>query len=157
ESNPNVADPQENIILNIPHPDDEHNGGMLQFGVDGFLYISVGDGGPGNDPSNRAQDLSSLLGKILRIDIDPPEGVNSPYVSPPSNPFYGAATIRNEIYAYGFRNPWRFSFDSVTQELYVGDVGQDAVEELDVVEAGGNYGWRVFEGWYCTNLGPAPC
>jgi glucose/arabinose dehydrogenase len=155
-TNPNIADKQETVLLTISHPDAEHNGGMLEFGVDGFLYMSVGDGGPGNDPSNHAQDLNSLLGKILRIDIDHP-GINSPYSSPASNPFYGVKPGRDEIYAFGFRNPWRFSFDSLTQELYVGDVGQDAIEEIDVVEAGGNYGWRVFEGWLCTNLGPASC
>jgi glucose/arabinose dehydrogenase len=155
-SNPNIAENQETILLTISHPNAEHNGGMLEFGVDGFLYISVGDGGPGNDPSNHAQDLNSLLGKILRLDIDH-AGPNTPYSSPSSNPFYGTKAGRDEIYAFGFRNPWRFSFDSLTQELYVGDVGQDAVEEVDVVEAGGNYGWRVFEGWFCTNLGPAPC
>src|SRR6185295_951122 len=143
-SNTNVADTQELIMLTIPHPDTEHNGGMLEFGPDGFLYISVGDGGPGNDPSNRAQDLNSLLGKILRIDVDHAASASVHYSSPLSNPFYGQQGARNEIYAFGFRNPWRFSFDPVTEEIYVGDVGQDAVEEIDVVEAGGNYGWRVF-------------
>jgi glucose/arabinose dehydrogenase len=156
-SDPDVADKQDTLILAIDHPNAEHNGGMLEFGNDGFLYISVGDGGPGNDPSNHAQDLNSLLGKILRIDIDHPANANVAYSSPRTNPFYGSKPGRDEIYAYGFRNPWRFSFDPVTEELYVGDVGQDAVEEIDVVESGGNYGWRVFEGWRCTNLGPAPC
>jgi glucose/arabinose dehydrogenase len=156
-ANPKVAEKQETVLLTIAHPDAEHNGGMLEFGPDGFLYISVGDGGPGNDPSNQAQDLNSLLGKILRIDVDHPAGANVLYSSPPSNPFYGTKAGRDEIYAFGFRNPWRFSFDPVTKDLYVGDVGQDAVEEIDVVEPGGNYGWRVFEGWLCTNLGPAPC
>ena len=156
-SNPNASDRQEIVVLTIPHPDPEHNGGMLAFGHDGYLYISVGDGGPGNDPSNRAQDLNSLLGKMLRIDIDQPAGSSVPYSSPVTNPFYGQLAGRDEIYAYGFRNPWRFSFDPATGEIYLGDVGQDAVEEIDVVEAGGNYGWRVFEGFYCTRLGPAPC
>jgi glucose/arabinose dehydrogenase len=154
-SNPKVADKDETVILTIAHPNAEHNGGMLEFGPDGLLYISVGDGGNANDPSNNAQNLNSLLGKILRIDINDPSGAL--YSSPPSNPFYGSDRARDEIYAFGFRNPWRFSFDSVTGELYVADVGQDAVEEIDVVEAGGNYGWRVYEGWHCTNLGPAPC
>jgi glucose/arabinose dehydrogenase len=155
-TNPNVAEDHETILLTIAHPNAEHNGGMLAFGHDGFLYVSTGDGGNANDPSNHAQDLNSLLGKMLRLDIDNP-GAGAPYSSPASNPFYGSKTGRDEIYAFGFRNPWRFSFDPVTEELYVGDVGQDAVEELDVVEAGGNYGWRVFEGWMCTNLGPARC
>jgi hypothetical protein len=94
---------------------------------------------------------------MLRIDVDHHDSPGVLYSSPSTNPFYGSKQGRDEIYALGFRNPWRFSFDSVTDELYVGDVGQDAVEEIDVVERGGNYGWRVFEGWLCTNLGPAPC
>jgi hypothetical protein len=156
-SNPGVANTQESAILTIPHPAPEHNGGMLAFGADRYLYISVGDAGTANDPANHAQDPNSLLGKILRVDIDHRDPSGGGYSSPGTNPFYGSKAGRDEIYALGFRNPWRFSFDSVTDELYVGDVGQDAVEEIDVVELGGNYGWRVFEGWLCTNLGPAPC
>ena len=156
-SDPNVADSRETAILTIPHPNAEHNGGMLAFGPDGFLYISTGDGGLGNDAPNNAQNLNSLLGKILRIDIDHPASANARYSSPPSNPFFGSEPGLDEIYALGLRNPFRFSFDPVTGEIYAGDVGQDAFEEIDVIEAGKNYGWRVFEGTLCTGLGPAPC
>jgi hypothetical protein len=148
--NPNVADTTETVLLTIPQPYENHNGGMIEFGPDGYLYIGMGDGGSGNDPGNRAQNLEELLGKILRIDVDRPQ------TAPPDNPFVGAPG-RDEIFAYGFRNPWRFSFDRVTGELYVADVGQSAREEIDIVTRGGNYGWRVFEGTRCTTLGPAPC
>jgi glucose/arabinose dehydrogenase len=156
-TNPNVAEPAETVLLNIPHSVAEHNGGMIEFGPDGYLYISAGDGGSSYDPANNAQNLDSLLGKILRIDVDSPAGSTVPYSSPPDNPFYGSTQGRDEIFAFGFRNPWRFSFDRATGEIYVGDVGQDTFEEIDVVESGGNYGWRVFEGTLCTNKGPAPC
>ena len=150
-ADPDVADATETVLLIISQPYDNHNGGMIEFGPDGFLYIGMGDGGSANDPGNRAQNLQELLGKILRIDVDRPQ-------SPPvTNPFYGSIPGRDEIFAYGFRNPWRFSFDRVTGQLYVGDVGQGAREEIDIVTSGGNYGWRVFEGTRCTNLGPAPC
>ena len=156
-TNPNVVEPGETVVLTIPHQAAEHNGGMIEFGSDGYLYISTGDGGTSYDPANNAQDLSSLLGKILRIDVDSPTNSSVHYSSPPDNPFYGATNGRDEIFALGFRNPWRFSFDRATGEMYVGDVGQDVFEELDVVESGGNYGWRVFEGTLCTNKGPATC
>ena len=104
-----------------------------------------------------AQNVNELLGKILRFDVDHPQSEQIPYSSPDSNPFFGSTPGRDEIYATGLRNPWRFSFDRVTHELYVGDVGQNAVEEVDIVNRGGNYGWRVFEGSQCTNLGPAAC
>ena len=152
EEDSNVANPTERVILTIGQPFANHNGGMLAFGPDGYLYIGTGDGGSGNDPDNRAQNINDLLGKILRLDID-----QMPYGSPPSNPFFGATPGRDEIYAVGLRNPWRFSFDRATEELYVGDVGQNAREEVNLVALGGNYGWRVFEGTLCTNLGPAPC
>lgn len=155
-SNPDLADGQEKVILIIPQPFPNHNGGMVEFGPDGFLYIGMGDGGSANDPGNRAQNLQELLGKILRIDVDRADG-SQPYSSPVDNPFFGSIPGRDEIYALGFRNPWRFSFDRATGQLYVGDVGQNAIEEVDVVVRGGNYGWRVFEGSRCTNLGPAPC
>src|SRR5437867_49343 len=148
--NPNVADTTENILLTIPQPYENHNGGMVEFGPDGFLYIGMGDGGSGNDPQHRAQNIEELLGKILRIDVD---HIGTP---PSSNPFVGRAG-RDEIFAYGMRNPWRFSFDRLTGQLYVGDVGQDVRDEIDIVTSGGNYGWRIFEGTRCTNLGPAPC
>jgi Glucose / Sorbosone dehydrogenase len=128
----------EKILFTVAQPFENHNGGMIEFGPDGYLYIGMGDGGSANDPMNRAQNLNDFLGKILRINVDVP------------NP-------RPEIFAYGFRNPWRFSFDRATGQLYVGDVGQGAREEIDVVTQGGNYGWRVWEGNFCTGLGPAPC
>lgn len=155
-SNPNLASTAEIVLLVIPQPFDNHNGGMIEFGPDGFLYIAKGDGGSGNDPGNRAQNKDELLGKILRIDVDHPNG-SLKYSSPPSNPFFGPAAGRDEIYAYGFRNPWRLSFDRGTGQLFVGDVGQGAREEIDIVTLGGNYGWRVFEGTLCTGLGPTPC
>ncbi len=152
----NVADVEEKIVLTVPQPFSNHNGGMMDFGKDGFLYIGMGDGGSGNDPGNRAQNIEELLGKFLRIDVNTPNGA-VPYSSPPSNPFFGATPGRDEIYAVGLRNPWRWSFDRETGQLYAGDVGQGAVEEIDIIELGKNYGWRVLEGTRCTNLGPASC
>lgn len=140
----------EEILLTIPQPYANHNGGQLAFGAGG-LYIGMGDGGSGGDPQNRAQDRTTLLGKILRIDVSPAQG----YAIPPSNPFVGAAPFRPEIWAYGLRNPWRFSFDRLTRDLFIGDVGQGAWEEIDVqpVTSGGgeNYGWRLREGNHCYN------
>jgi uncharacterized repeat protein (TIGR01451 family) len=152
QADPNLADTTERVILTIPQPFPNHNGGMLAFGPDGYLYIGMGDGGSGNDPNNYAQNVNELLGKILRIDVD-----QFPYASPPTNPFFGATSGRDEIYAVGLRNPWRFSFDRMTGQLYVGDVGQNEREEVDVVTVGGNYGWRVFEGTRCTNVDPSLC
>jgi hypothetical protein len=158
-TNPDVADPTEAVHLTIPHPTNtNHNGGMLAFGPDGYLYIGVGDGGSGNDPPNNAQNLSVLLGKILRIDVDPPAGSGVPYVSPPTNPFVGTTPGADEIFAFGFRNPWRFSFDRLTGRQWVGDVGQGAREEVDTpIVAGGNYGWRVYEGFSCTSNDASLC
>jgi glucose/arabinose dehydrogenase len=149
-SNPNVASTAETPLLTIQQPFPNHNGGMIAFGPDGFLYIGMGDGGSANDPDNRAQNIDDLLGKILRIDVDHAAG-SVPYSSPSSNPFFGPTAGRDEIYALGTRNPWRFSFDrGGSHQLYVGDVGQGAREEVDIVTLGGNYGWRVMEGSICN-------
>jgi glucose/arabinose dehydrogenase len=156
-ANPNIADPLETQLLVISQPFANHNGGMIEFGPDGFLYIALGDGGSGNDPGNRAQNINELLGKLLRIDVDTGPGCQPPYCSPPDNPFFGSVPGRDEIFALGLRNPWRFSFDRATGDLLVADVGQGVREEIDLVTRGGNYGWRVFEGTLCTGLGPAPC
>jgi glucose/arabinose dehydrogenase len=156
-TNHNAADTTETIILEIPHPTNtNHNGGTLQFGPDGYLYAAPGDGGSGNDPPNNAQNINVLLGKVLRIDIDHQNGA-VPYSSPSTNPFFGATAGADEIYAVGMRNPYRFSFDRATGQLYVGDVGQDRWEEIDIVTLGGNYGWRVFEGSHCTGNDPGIC
>ncbi|MGH9898242.1 MAG: PQQ-dependent sugar dehydrogenase, partial [Pyrinomonadaceae bacterium] len=156
-TNPNVADSTEKIILTIPHPvNANHNGGTIEFGPDGFLYLGSGDGGSANDPPNNAQNINQLLGKILRINIDVSNG-NIPYSSPPDNPFFGSIPGADEIYMLGMRNPFRFSFDRATGQLWIGDVGQDAIEEIDIGQRGGNFGWRVFEGTQCTNNGPAIC
>lgn len=152
-SDPNIADPTSGtILLTILHPTyANHNGGQLQFGPDGYLYIGVGDGGAGGDPNNHGQDLTQLLGKILRIDVDH----GSLYSIPTSNPFYARSSARNEIWAYGLRNPWRFSFDRENGDLWIGDVGQDAYEEVDLQPAtsvgGEDYGWRRMEGLHCYN------
>lgn len=138
-------------ILNIPHPDhSNHNGGQLVVDAEGLLYIGIGDGGGGNDPRRNALDRSILLGKILRID--PTADTNAPYRIPEDNPFYAMSSVRNEIWAYGFRNPWRFSFDRLTGDFWVGDVGERTLEEIDFVSAadgagsGGNFGWSAYEG-----------
>ncbi len=123
-----------------------HTGGCMAFGPDGYLYISMGDTGPQGDPEGHAQNLTLQLGKILRIDLDRADlGLN--YAIPRDNPFYGRTNARPEIWAYGLREPWRFSFDPVTKDLWVGDVGQDRVEEVDIVRRGENYGWNVYEGF----------
>ena len=144
-------------IQAFSQPFSNHNGGSLQFGADGMLYISTGDGGSANDPGNRAQDLTTRLGKMLRLDIDLPP----PFI-PPDNPFVGmGGGVREEIWAYGLRNPWRFSFDRQTGDMYIGDVGQGAREEVSfqaAASAGGeNYGWRCMEGFNCTGLSGCTC
>jgi glucose/arabinose dehydrogenase len=137
-------------ILSINQPFVNHNGGQIQFGPDGYLYIALGDGGGSGDPSGYAQDRQSLLGSILRIDID--SGV--PYGIPIDNPFFGNINgWAEEIYAFGFRNPWRFSFDPITSFLWVADVGQSSWEEIDIVEKGKNYGWNTKEGNHDFNPG----
>lgn len=138
----------EAVVLVIPQPFENHNGGSIAFGPDGYLYIGVGDGGSGGDPGDRAQDRDSLLGKILRIDVHPPDTSLLPYAIPPDNPFASGGG-RPEIFAWGVRNPWRFSFDPVTGKLWCGDVGQEQWEEIDIIENGRNYGWRVMEGFHC--------
>jgi len=142
--NPNVADANsEKIIYRFDEPEMNHNGGQLAFGPDGYLYIGLGDGGGAGDlhgEIGNAQDINSTLGKILRIDVDG----GFPYIIPPDNPFVGIGGL-DEIFAYGFRNPYRFSFDYPTGQLFVADVGQDIWEEVDIVENGGNYGWRILE------------
>jgi len=155
-ADPSVADSAETVLLTIAQPYENHNGGMVEFGPDGFLYIGMGDGGSGGDPENRAQNPQELLGKILRIDVDHPESASKPYSAPRSNP-YASGGGRAEVYALGLRNPWRFSFDRATGDLYAGDVGQDQVEEVDLITLGGNYGWRVQEGTHCYRPGALPC
>lgn len=146
EDNGRAADPNSGVVLLTFHqPYANHNGGHLAFGPDGYLYIATGDGGSGGDPQNNSQNLTNLLGKILRIDVDHPSGETA-YAIPDDNPFAGNNQgYRPEIFAYGLRNPWRFSFDS-QGTLWAADVGQDKAEEIDLVVRGGNYGWRVKEG-----------
>lgn len=149
-SDPNQADPgSETIILQYDQPFGNHNGGHLSFGPDGYLYIASGDGGSGGDPENNAQRPETLLGNILRIDVDGTSNGNE-YAIPPENPFVGNDQgYREEVFAYGLRNPWRFSFDSESGQLLAGDVGQNQYEEIDIVENGGNYGWNIMEGEHC--------
>jgi glucose/arabinose dehydrogenase len=136
-----LGDPTtETILLEFDQPFDNNNGGMLAFGPDDRLYVASGDGGSFQDPNNNAQDLNSLLGKILRLTTVPGA------IVPPDNPFVGRANTREEIWALGLRNPWRFSFDRGTGRMWIGDVGQDTLEEIDLGAAGANYGWRVYEG-----------
>ncbi len=135
----------EKIIIEIPQPFANHNGGMVAFGPDNYLYIAMGDGGDAGDPQNHGQDTTTLLGNILRLDVHP-QNANDPYDIPADNPFVGQSGFREEIYALGLRNPYRFSFDRQNGTLWAADVGQDAIEEIDIIESGGNYGWRVFEG-----------
>ncbi len=150
--NPEQADPNsETILLEYDQPYSNHNGGHLAFGPDGYLYIASGDGGSGGDPDNNAQRPETLLGNILRIDVDGSSNGNN-YAIPPDNPFVdNDQGYREEVFAYGLRNPWRFSFDSDNGTLLAGDVGQNQYEEIDIIENGGNYGWNIMEGEHCYN------
>jgi glucose/arabinose dehydrogenase len=168
---PLVADPETRFDLQWPdrerfiaQPYANHNGGHLAFGPDGYLYVGMGDGGSANDPQNRAQSLDTLLGKMLRIDVNVPAGDTRGYVIPPDNPFVDRQGVLPEIWAFGYRNPWRYTFDDVgegaTDALVLGDVGQGAREEIDYEPAGTggrNYGWRHREGSIATpRVPPAP-
>ena len=145
----------EEVIMTVDQPATNHNGGNVAFGPDGFLYVGFGDGGGSGDPDGNGQDTRTLMGAIVRLDV---EG-GSPYGIPAGNPFEANAVCTGgsgvddcpEIYAWGLRNPWRFGFDTVTSKLWVGDVGQSSWEEVDVITAGGNYGWNVREGAHCFN------
>ena len=150
-SSPTAAqvDPNtEEVLLTFAQPYANHNGGKILFGPDGYLYIATGDGGSGGDPQNNSQNLGSLLGKILRIDVNGTN--NGKYAIPADNPFVGRDGVRPEIFAYGLRNPWRISFDAQGQ-LWAGDVGQNKIEEIDIVTKSGNYGWRLKEARECYN------
>lgn len=150
-SNPDSADKNSEFqILTFNQPYSNHNGGWIGFGPnDGYLYIATGDGGSGGDPQNNAQNITKLLGKILCIDVDG----GTPYAIPPTNPFVDSTNVnvKKEIYAWGLRNPWRCSFDPITGKLWAGDVGQNAWEEIDIIENGKNYGWRCYEGTHPYN------
>jgi glucose/arabinose dehydrogenase len=154
-ADPDVADPaSEQIVLTIAQPYANHNGGQLAFGPnDGYLYIGMGDGGSGGDPLGNAQNPASLLGKLLRIDVETGDPLT--YTVPATNPFTQTVGYRAEIWALGLRNPWRFSFDRLTGDLYIGDVGQGLYEEVDYQPAsspgGENYGWNIMEGLHCYN------
>jgi glucose/arabinose dehydrogenase len=143
------ADPtSEVIILEIPQPFGNHNGGQLAFGPDGYLYIGVGDGGSGGDPLSHGQNLATMLGAVLRIRVDGTSH-DTPYLIPKDNPFLDIEHAQGEIWAHGLRNPWRFSFDEKTGHLWLGDVGQSKSEEINLIYKGGNYGWAEMEGSTC--------
>ena len=150
---PDQADPaSETVLLTVEQPFANHNGGQILFGPDGMLYLGLGDGGGGGDPGGRGQAVTDLLGDILRLDVS--DGTT--YTIPPDNPFVGRTDARAEIWSYGLRNPWRFSFDAATGDLYIADVGESAWEEVDVATAAGgagrsaNFGWSVTEGQHCA-------
>ena len=143
-----VDSAKEIVIFDVPQPYGNHNGGLITFGPDGFLYISLGDGGGAGDPEGHAQNIGTLLGSILRIDVTA-DLDGQRYKIPGDNPFVNLPNVRPEIWAYGLRNPWRFSFDNDTGSLFVGDVGQEKIEEINIVRKGQNYGWPVMEGTLC--------
>ncbi len=144
----------EAVLLEVDQPFRNHNGGMIAFGPDGMLYVGLGDGGSAGDPFRNGQNPGTLLGTILRIDVEQP-AQGAPYAIPADNPLVGQSGARGEVWAYGIRNPWRFSFDGKTGDLWVGDVGQNAREEVNIVYPGVNYGWNVMEGSEC--FGAASC
>lgn len=149
-TDPNVIDPATRVnLLKVNQPYSNHNGGSIEFGPDGYLYMALGDGGAAGDPGNRSQDGQTLLGKMLRLDVD-----QAPYGIPADNPFVGDPNVLDEIWSMGLRNPWRVSFDRETGELWIADVGQNRLEEINVEAAGDgglNYGWRIMEGTDCFN------
>jgi len=150
--NPNVADPaSERILLTVDQVNNfpNHKAGQVGFGADGFLYFGLGDGGSEGDPLGHGQNTQILLGKMMRIDVNS-TSPGKQYAIPPDNPFVAGGGLP-EIFAFGFRNPWRFSFDRPTGRLFVADVGQDRFEEVDIVQKGGNYGWNIMEGDHCFN------
>jgi len=152
-TDPDRAEPgSEKVILTVDQPFANHNGGQLLFGPDGYLYLGLGDGGSANDPQGTGQNLSDLLGSILRLDVR----AGTSYTVPPGNPFVAQPGARPEVWSYGLRNPWRFSFDRANGDLYIADVGQDRFEEVDVARSieggkGVNYGWNIMEGAHCLN------
>lgn len=149
DNDANKADLESEVtLLEIVQPETNHNGGQLIFGPNGYLYIALGDGGGSGDPQYNGQNSNSLLGSILRIDVDASNG-NLNFGIPSDNPFIGDSNIRDEIYAYGLRNPWRMSFDTATGNLWTADVGQGQIEEINIITSGANYGWNVFEGTLC--------
>lgn len=151
-TNPNIANTEEKVILEIDQPFGNHNGGQIMFGPDGFLYVGMGDGGSGGDPLNNGQNINTVLGSLLRIDVNR----KPPFEAPPGNPFVGVEGA-NEIWAYGLRNPWRFSFDRENGNLFLADVGQNDFEEVNLITRGGNYGWNVMEGFHCFPLSNSDC
>jgi glucose/arabinose dehydrogenase len=149
QENTDVADPQsEVIIMEVEQPYANHNAGQLAFGPDGYLYIGLGDGGSAGDPQGNGQNLGTVLGSILRIDVSV-LSIAGDYAIPADNPFVGTLGARPEIWAFGLRNPWRFSFDLETGLLWAGDVGQSSWEEIDIISKGANYGWNIMEGLHC--------
>ena len=154
QDDPNRADPaSEKVLLEVLQPFSNHNGGMLAFGPDGYLYVGLGDGGSGGDPRGNGQNRETLLGALLRIDVSGDAG----YAIPLDNPFVEQTRTQPEIWAYGLRNPWRFSFDRLSEALWLADVGQDAWEEINIITRGGNYGWNRVEGRQCYPSGGTGC